>query len=259
MPHAIKAILWDIDGTLLNFSAAEKAAIRACFRRFDLGECTDDMLRDYSDINVGYWRRIERGEIEKSRALVARFEDFFTEAGLPVACAAAFNDEYQLRLGDTVVFNHGAYDTVVSLRPYVKQYAVTNGTRTAQRRKLQNSGLIDLLDGVFISDEIGAEKPDAAFFDHVFRHIDTPRAQTVIIGDSITSDMRGGNNAGIRCCWYNPEQRPRGDWVAEGGRDRFVPWSDLRIDNELRDIADIQALWAHELCRPERTEKGGPN
>ena len=73
----IKAILWDIDDTLLNFAAAEKAAIRACFARFDLGECADDMLARYSHINLGYWEKIERGEIDKRRALVARFEDFF--------------------------------------------------------------------------------------------------------------------------------------------------------------------------------------
>ena len=205
MNHKISAILWDIDGTLLNFPAAEEAAINACFGKFNLGECTKDMLRRYAAINLGYWKMIERGEIDKGRALVARFEDFFSEYGLDVSVASAFNDEYQIRLGDTVVFEHGAYDAVASLKGVVKQYAVTNGTRTAQRRKLKNSGLDRLLDGVFISEEIGAEKPGEAFFDHVFSHIDAPREETVIIGDSLTSDMLGGERAGIQCWFYSPQ------------------------------------------------------
>ena len=234
MGHKISAILWDIDGTLLNFPAAEEAAINACFGKFNLGECTKDMLRRYAAINLGYWKMIERGEIDKGRALAARFEDFFAEYGLNVSVAAAFNDEYQIRLGDTVVFEHGAYDAVASLKGVVKQYAVTNGTRTAQRRKLKNSGLDRLLDGVFISEEIGAEKPGEAFFDFVFSHIDAPRAETVIIGDSLTSDMLGGERAGIRCCWDNPMNQPRGG---------------TKIDWELKDLADMWTLWAHEPLR----------
>ena len=171
MDQKISAVLWDIDGTLLNFPAAEEAAINACFDKFNLGECTNDMLRRYAAINLGYWKRIERSEIDKGRALVARFEDFFSEYSLNAAVAAAFNDEYQVRLGDTVVFEHGAYEAVASLKGVVKQYAVTNGTRTAQRRKLAKSGLDRLLDGVFISEEIGVEKPGEAFFDYVFEHI----------------------------------------------------------------------------------------
>ena len=213
MEQKISAVLWDIDGTLLNFPAAEEAAIHACFDRFNLGECTEDMLRRYSAINLGYWKKIERGEIDKGRALAARFEDFFSEYGLDVSVAAAFNDEYQIRLGDTVVFEHGALEAVAALRGVVKQYAVTNGTRTAQRRKLKNSGLDKLLDGVFISEEIGAEKPGEAFFDYVFDHIDAPRGETIIIGDSLTSDMLGGERAGIRCWFYSPQDGEHGEQI----------------------------------------------
>ncbi len=223
----IRAILWDIDDTLLNFDAAEKAAIRACFAQFGLGECTDAMLLDYVRINKGYWARIERGEIDKKRALVARFEDFFASEGLPADCASSFNDAYQVRLGDTAVFNHGGYDAVRALHGHVRQYAVSNGTRVAQRRKLKNSGLDALLDGVFISEEVGAEKPDPAFFDYVFAHIGEAREESVIIGDSFTSDMQGGNNAGIRCWWYNPAGKPCGG---------------VTIDREIRDLSELCSL-----------------
>ena len=206
----IKVILWDIDGTLLNFEEAERYAIRVCFDRFSLGECTDEMLADYSKINRGYWQRLERGELTKPQVLEGRFRDFFGKYGLDTACAPAFNAQYQISLGDTFCFNPGGLETVKALTGRVKQYAVTNGTRTAQERKLKGSGLADLLDGVFISEEIGIEKPGIGFFHRVFEKIgDFSPDEVMIVGDSLTSDIQGGNNAGILCCWFNPQGKPR--------------------------------------------------
>ena len=199
-------ILWDVDGTLLDFRAAEKAAVQALFREFSLGECTDEMVRRYSQINEVFWQRLERNELTKPQILVGRFEQFFSEIGISAALAPAFNDRYQLALGDTIVFRDDSLNIVRSLRGRVKQYAVTNGTVTAQNKKLTASGLKDLLDGAFLSEGVGAEKPNMAFFDAVFDAIrPTDLSKVLIIGDSLTSDIRGGNNAGIRTCWYNPD------------------------------------------------------
>ena len=202
-------ILWDVDGTLLDFRAAEKAAVKALFREFSLGECTDEMVRRYSQINEVFWQRLERNELTKPRILVGRFEQFFTEIGVPASLAPAFNDRYQLALGDTIVFRDDSINIVHALRGRVRQYAVTNGTVAAQNRKLTRSGLKDLLDGVFLSEGVGAEKPDTAFFKAVFDVIGpTDLSKILIVGDSLTSDIRGGNNAGIKTCWYNPDRLP---------------------------------------------------
>ena len=202
-------ILWDVDGTLLDFRAAEKAAVQALFREFSLGECTDEMVRRYSQINEVFWQRLERNELTKPQILVGRFEQFFSEIGISAALAPAFNDRYQLALGDTIVFRDDSISIVRSLQGKVKQYAVTNGTVTAQNKKLTVSGLKDLLDGAFLSEGVGAEKPNMAFFDAVFDVIrPTDLSKILIIGDSLTSDIRGGNNAGIRTCWYNPDRLP---------------------------------------------------
>lgn len=201
---AIKAVLWDIDGTLLDFLAAERSAIRACFARFGLGECTDAMIERYSGINVSYWKRLEYGELTRDQVMLGRFEDFFRDEGI-AANVPEFNDEYQYRLGDTTVFIDGAYELVTDLRGRVKQYAVTNGSYTAQKRKLTRSGLIELLDGVFISEKVGFDKPRPEFFEHVFANIPPfAKDEMLIVGDSLTGDMRGGNAAGIKCCWFNP-------------------------------------------------------
>lgn len=222
----IRVILWDIDGTLLSFKKSERCAIQACFDKFGLGKCTDRMLEDYSSINHRYWRMLERGECTKSEVLIGRFKEFFGKYGIDASLAPDFNEEYQLRLGDFVFFCRNGLETVQALKGKVLQYAVTNGTKVAQDRKLANSGLDKLLDGVFISEEIGIEKPGKGFFDLVFDAIGSyHRDEVLIVGDSLTSDMQGGNNAGILTCWFHPE----------GTEDP----GDLRIDYEIQDIGEV--------------------
>ena len=222
-------ILWDVDGTLLDFAAAEKAAVRSLFREFALGECSDETVRRYSRINEGFWQRLERNEITREQVLIGRFERFFAEIGVPVALAPEFNRRYQLRLGDTIVFRDDSPNVLRSLRGRVRQYAVSNGTVAAQTKKLARSGLGALLDGVFLSEEIGAGKPNGAFFDAVFARIGPADPDAVlIVGDSLTSDIRGGNNAGIRTCWYNPQ----GTEAPEG----------YRIDFVIRDLREVPGL-----------------
>lgn len=225
----IKVVLWDIDGTLLSFKLAERAAIRACFAKFGLGEITDEMLAEYSQINAKYWKRLELGELTKPQVLRGRFEEFFTAYGLDTSCVDDFNAEYQVRLGETVVFNDNGKELVQRLRGKVKQYAVTNGTLVAQRGKLKNSGLDQLLDDVFISDVVGVEKPGKGFFDAVFAAIGTyEKDEVLIVGDSLTSDIQGGNNAGILCCWYNPAGAA-------------VP-DHLRVDYDIRNLNELTAI-----------------
>ncbi len=214
----IRVILWDIDGTLLNFGMSEEYAIRKCFSVFELGECTDEMLARYSAINRTYWERLERRELTREQVLIGRFREFFEKEGIDISGAEAFNAEYQIRLGDRAFFNENGDKVVKQLKDRVKQYAVTNGTIVAQERKLKLSGLDRLFDGVFISEQIGSDKPNSGFFDAVWSEIGYyEKEEVLIVGDSLTSDIQGGNNAGILCCWYNPaghvnEKGLRVDW-----------------------------------------------
>lgn len=201
----IQVLLWDVDGTLLDFHAAEKVAIQRLFREFNLGECTEEMLLRYSGINRTYWERLERGEITKPQVLLGRFEEFFRQEGIDPHIAPAFNDRYQVALGDTIVYRDDSLAIIKALRGKVKQYVVSNGTIIAQTKKLRLSGLGEEMNGIFLSEELGIEKPNVGFFDKVFAAIGpVPREQVLIVGDSLTSDIRGGNNAGIKTCWYNP-------------------------------------------------------
>ena len=111
----IKVILWDIDGTLLDFRPAERHALLSSFEKICPGECTDAMLEDYSAINRKYWEALERKEITKAEVLVQRFEEFFGKYGIDTALAKPFNAEYQVRLGDEVHFFPKAKETVEAL------------------------------------------------------------------------------------------------------------------------------------------------
>lgn len=225
----IRTLLWDVDGTLLDFQAAERAAIRSLFEEFSLGACSDEMIRRYSQINDSYWQRLERNEITKPQVLVGRFEQFFREIGVPASLAPEFNRNYQVRLGDTIVYRDDSFHVIQSLRGKVKQYVVSNGTIVAQSRKLRRSGLGALMDGVFLSEQIGVEKPNPGFFDAVFDAIPpSARSEVMIVGDSLTSDIQGGNNAGILTCWYNPARKQ----AAAG----------YRIDYVISDLHEVVSL-----------------
>ena len=225
----ISTILWDVDGTLLDFNAAEKAAVRSLFAEFGLGPCTDQMIARYSEINLRYWERLERKELSKPDILVFRFRDFFAEYGIDTSLATPFNDKYQIRLGDTIVFRDNSYDLVASLCGKAKQYVVSNGTILAQTKKLKASGLGALMDGVFLSEEVGVEKPDVKFFEKVFSELEEKdKSRIMIVGDSLTSDMQGGVNAGIVTCWYNPSKKSLK--------------SNLHLDYEISDLHEVLGL-----------------
>ena len=225
----ISTILWDVDGTLLDFIAAEKAAIKTLFGEFNLGQCSDEMIKRYSEINKGYWQRLERGEITKQEVLVGRFKEFFESEGLDSSVAEEFNSLYQLRLGDTIVYHDDSLEIIRSLKGRLRQYVVSNGTVEAQSKKLRLSGLGELMDGIFLSEHIGVEKPNIEFFDKVFEEIEpADRSSILIVGDSLTSDIQGGNNAGIITCWYNPQ--------GDKAPDKY------RIDYEISDLHQIYEI-----------------
>ena len=225
----ISTILWDVDGTLLDFIAAEKAGIKTLFGEFNLGQCSDEMIKRYSEINKTYWQRLERGEITKQEVLVGRFKEFFKSEGIDISVVEEFNSLYQLRLGDTIVYHDDSLEIIKSLQGRVRQYVVSNGTVEAQSKKLRLSGLGELVDGIFLSEHIGVEKPNIEFFDKVLEEIKpADRSSILIVGDSLTSDIQGGNNAGIVTCWYNP--------LGDKAPDKY------RIDYEISDLHQIYEI-----------------
>lgn len=208
--NQIKILLWDLDGTINDFIAMENYAIKKGFDRMNLGKCTDEMVSRYSQINVSYWEKLEKCEMKKDQILVDRFKDFFAEYGLPEQNAVVFNRNYQLDLGDKLVFIDGALEVLQKIKESkkIRQFVVTNGLVANQKRKLEGQDLKPIFEYAFISDEVGFEKPNIEFFNAVFQKIgDIPKNQVMIVGDSLTSDIKGGNNAGIKTCWFNSHKK----------------------------------------------------
>lgn len=201
-----KYLLWDIDGTILDFVASERCAIKELFKRFKLGECTDEMIQIYSKINVKYWDALARNELTKPEVLIGRFNEFFTLMNIDTGVAEDFNKAYQLALGDYCIFVKDAKEILLSQKGKYTIAAVTNGTKIAQTKKLKTSGLDKIFDSIFISEDVGFEKPNLEFFRCVFDALNIKdKSEVLIIGDSLASDIQGGINAGIDTCWYNPK------------------------------------------------------
>ncbi len=204
----VTTLLWDVDGTLLDFDYSMRYSLRKCFRTVGR-ELTEEMIERYAQINDSYWKKLERGEVTRQELLSARFRDFFAEYGLTGIDQQAFREEYQKGLGSTYAFLDDALTVVKSLQGHFRQYAVTNGVTATQENKLKLSGLSEVMDGIFISETVGAAKPSRAFFDCCLEQLEEKdKDRILIIGDSMTSDILGGKQAGIRTCWYNPGEKP---------------------------------------------------
>lgn len=229
MSSGYTSVFWDVDDTLLDFSYSQKYALEKCFRSVGM-EVTEVQLQRYAEINDVYWKRLELGEVTKEQLLTGRFVTFFQEFGIEGVDVETFRKEYQLALGSVFSFLDDSLTICRSLRGRVKQYVITNGVSATQRNKLKLSGLADCMDGIFISEEIGSPKPETEFFDYCIRHaVETDKSKILVVGDSLTSDIKGGIQAGLRTCWYRRRCRLETD----------VRW---KPDYEIDDLHEIYEI-----------------
>lgn len=202
-------VLFDADGTLLDFHRSEREAVKEALAMSGI-DADGDMIQKYSEINDGLWKMLERKEIERSVLLYHRFELFCEHYGYS-ADAKKIAVDYMNTLSTKAYFLNGAEELLESLFGKVKMYIVTNGMEFIQRERYARTGMDKYFDGLFISEAIGFNKPDVRYFEYVadcIEGFDSSRA--VIVGDSLTSDIKGGINAGIDTCWYNPERKENG-------------------------------------------------
>ncbi len=206
MNEKFTTILWDNDNTLMDFEYSMYKALRACFDAFGL-YIDDKIIARYEVINTEYWKRLERGEVTKAELLDGRFVDLFNELGYKVD-VPEFRKLFQVELGLYYQYLDNSIEICKSLYGRVKQYIVTNGVKETQIRKITSAGFADLVEEIFISGDIGYEKPRKEFFDHCLSKIEEKDlSKILIVGDSLTSDIAGGNNANISTCWYNPKKK----------------------------------------------------
>ena len=200
-------LLLDLDDTILDFHKAEYIALGKTLESFGLTP-TEEVRARYSQINKAHWERLERKELTREQVLVGRFGVLFAEYGItvdPESCARRYEDF--LSVGH--YFLPGAEEALERLSKKYKLYMVSNGTAKVQAGRLKSANISHYFQKIFVSQEIGANKPDIAYFARCFAQIpgfDPKRA--IIVGDSLTSDIQGGKNAGIATCWVNPGHKP---------------------------------------------------
>ncbi len=200
-------LLLDADETLLDFCRSEGFALEATLAAHGIA-MTPAMQNAYHEINRLLWQQLERGEILRERLKVQRFEELFESIGAVDIDAADFNEQYMQTLGTRGFLLEGALELVQTLSKRYRLCIVTNGTASVQHTRLADSGLLPYMEHVFISQEIGADKPSPVFFDAVLSALGHPdKAELLIIGDSLTSDIRGGILSGIDTCWFDPAKK----------------------------------------------------
>ena len=220
-------ILLDLDDTLLDFGAAEKVALSKTLQELGI-EPTEAKLHRYHEINISQWEAFERGELSRERVLTRRFELFFEELGLSID-AQACEDRYRHYLGIGHYFVEGAEALLEYLAPKYKLYLASNGVAETQYSRLESAGIGHYFEEIFISETTGHHKPEREYFDYCFARIAyfDPNT-TLIIGDSLSSDILGGNNAGIHTCWCNIKRLP--------------PRPDIVPDFEIHSLAELYEL-----------------
>ena len=203
----IKNVLFDLDDTLLDFHRAEAEAIRYTLKEFGI-DPTDENVALYSKINRSCWAKLETGEFTREEVLHRRFDMLFETLGVD-GDSHETQKLYEYRLSLGAYYLDGAEELLQALYGRYRLYMATNGIVNVQSRRIKDSGIGKYFEEIFVSEKIGFNKPDKRFFDAAFAEIpDFKHCETVMIGDLLTSDIKGGINAGIRTVYFNPKRLP---------------------------------------------------
>ncbi len=221
----IEFLFLDLDDTILDFQKAERLALGKTLESFGLPP-TDTVLARYHQINREHWERLERKELTRQQVLVGRFAALFAEMGLS-AQAEQVARAYEENLSQGHYFLPGAEEARKSLSEKYKLYLASNGTAGGQAGRLKSAGIIPYFQEIFVSEEMGYNKPDPAYFDACFARIPGFRKErAMMVGDSLTSDILGGIQAGIATCWVNPHHKT----------------GEIHPDYEIESITQLEAL-----------------
>ena len=221
----IDTVLLDLDDTVFDFKACERQALSNTLATFGISY-TDSTLDLYSTINDSMWKLLEKGEITREELRIERFRLFLSEISA-VADADVFATKYASALSDTDILISGAREFLQTLSENYALYAVTNGFVDTQMGRIRASGIEKYFIEIFISQKIGWNKPSPEFFDYCKMRIGFRKENTALIGDSLTSDIKGGKRYGLYTIWYNPLGLPQGD---------------VDPDAEVKDYKDAIAL-----------------
>ena len=201
-------VLLDADMTIFDFERSEKGSLARVLRSYGL-EPTGEVEETYMKINHALWEAFARGEVDQDFLVVERFDALARVYHMDWD-SAQVNRDYLNGLGEEAHLLPGAMEFCLALKEMGLTLAIaTNGMPTAQRGRYTRTGIDRVIPNLFISMELGVQKPMPAYFDKVCEALGvTDRSRVIMVGDSLSSDVKGGNNAGIDTIWYNPSHAP---------------------------------------------------
>ena len=198
----ITTIFMDVDDTLLDFKECAREDVRNCCVKNDI-TYSDDLFEFFLSRNVILWKRIEDGLLTVDELHRTRWAGIFRDLGIE-ADGPAFENDFIAGLRETSVPVEGAHEVMEYLHSRYKLYVVSNASNLQQTTRLRKAGLMQYVNGVFGSLDIGFIKPSREYFDYCFSQLGgTTPLQTVIVGDSLNADISGGIAYGLRTIWFN--------------------------------------------------------
>ncbi len=199
-------LLFDLDNTLLDFSASERHALSQVCKEESIHLDEDHYLL-YKNINKECWTAFEEGRLPKSQLRTLRFSRFFEAYGISVD-ANEIAHNYLNYLSQSAIYLGDAEAVLNQLGQQFRLGLITNGLKEVQRPRLQSINMQRFFEVIVVSDEIGPAKPAKAFFDHAFQEMGQPSPnKTLVIGDNLGADIKGGANYGTHTAWINPESK----------------------------------------------------
>ncbi len=223
-------LLFDADNTLWDFQQSELFSFEKAFKDFHI-PYKANYLEVYHKINHQCWSDFEKGLLSQEKLRTVRMELLLKELNID-ADFVAFSQSYQQNLANTAFMIDGARALLEDLSKEFTLVMITNGLKEIQRGRLKNTAIEPFFQSIVISDEIGTAKPQKAFFDYTFEQMQHDnKADVLVIGDSLSSDIKGGNDYGVDTCWFNIFAK---DKDAE-----IVPTYEIEDLGELRGIVGI--------------------
>ena len=212
----IRAVLIDIDNTVLDFDAFVRETMRKGFRQFSLRPYEEWMFPVFCKVNDTLWRGIEKGELTMEDVKLHRWQRIFEE--LDIHCdGPSFETFFRDELHESTIFVEGAEEAVRYLAGKYCLAAASNGPHEQQVYRIRKAGLASCFSHIFISERLGVSKPDPLFFRrcleemntaaHISGEIPFRREEVLMIGDSLTADMAGAGSFGLKTCYYDRKKK----------------------------------------------------
>jgi len=196
----------DADQTLFDFKGAEAKAILETLVHEQLPQ-EDAVVKAYHELNDALWKALERGETTQQKLKVERFQQLFDFLGVKRNAEAAA-EFYAAALAQKADLLPHAKEVCAALSKEADLYLTTNGISQIQRGRFEKSGLCPYFADICISEEIGFSKPDPRYFEVIRNRIGAGKEEVLVVGDSLSSDVKGALAAGLDVYWFNPAGLP---------------------------------------------------